>query len=173
MVEKEVKDGLQHTGPGHEHGQDPPMMSVKVRRADGCADISFPGYMSSGAAGFDLPAAVASDVTIEPGASATIPTGLFVAIPPGYEGQVRPRSGLAANHGVTVLNSPGTVDSDYRGEVRVILINHGQERFVVRRGDRIAQMMIAPVTQVRLVEVEELPSTDRGEGGFGHTGLKS
>jgi len=126
--------------------------------------------MSPGASGFDLPAAVGSDLVIEPGACATIPTGLFVAIPPGHEGQVRPRSGLAAEHGVTVRNTPGTVDSDYRGEIRVILINHGPERFIVRRGDRIAQMIIAPVARAELCPVDKLPPTPRGEGGFGHTG---
>ena len=144
---------------------------VAVRRAPGCDDIPFPRYMSPGAAGFDLPAAVDSELAVEPGAFASVPTGLFVAIPPGYEGQVRPRSGLAVKHGVTVLNTPGTVDSDYRGEVRVILVNHGSEPFTVRRGDRIAQMIIAPVTRAHLEPLDELPSTRRGEGGFGHTGV--
>jgi len=127
--------------------------------------------MSEFASGFDLPAAVEGDLEIGPGEFVMVPTGLFMAIPPGYEGQVRPRSGLAAKHGVTVLNTPGTVDSDYRGEVRVILINHGRESFTIRRGDRIAQMIIAPVAQADLSEVEELPETGRGEGGFGHTGV--
>jgi dUTP pyrophosphatase len=144
---------------------------VEIRRAAGCEDLAFPRYMSAAASGIDLPAAVDGEVEIAPGAFETIPTGLFMAIPPGYEGQVRPRSGLAAKHGVTVLNTPGTVDADYRGEVRVILINHGPETFTVRRGDRVAQMVISPVSQAELVEVDELPPTGRGEGGFGHTGV--
>jgi len=144
---------------------------VEIRRSPEIRDLEFPRYMSAAASGVDLRAAVEDGVEIEPGAFATIPTGLFMAIPPGCEGQVRPRSGLAAKHGVTVLNSPGTVDSDYRGEVRVILINHGPETYTVRRGDRIAQMVFAPVSQADLVEVDELPPTGRGEGGFGHTGV--
>jgi dUTP pyrophosphatase len=120
----------------------------------------------------DLHAAVAekAPVTLQPGARAMIPTGFAMALPVGYEAQVRPRSGLAAKHGVTCLNSPGTIDHDYRGEVQVILINHGAEAFHIRRGERIAQMLIAPVTRAAWVEVEDLDATVRGEGGFGSTG---
>ena len=118
----------------------------------------------------DLRAHLENDIVLPPMERVIIPTGLFMELPVGYEAQVRPRSGLAAKHGLTVLNSPGTVDSDYRGEVKVILINHGPEAFVINRGDRIAQMVIAPVTQGILQETEELPDTERGEGGFGSTG---
>jgi len=132
-----------------------------------------PGYESASAAGMDLRAAVAETgpLVLQPGARALVPTGLRIALPAGMEAQVRPRSGLAARYGVTVLNSPGTVDADYRGEVKVILINHGDEPFTVERGMRIAQMVIAPVTQVRIVAVEHLDETERGDGGFGSTGL--
>jgi dUTP pyrophosphatase len=109
-------------------------------------------------------------MTLAPGQYALVPTGLAIALPPGYEAQVRPRSGLAAKHGVTVLNAPGTIDADYRGEIKVILINHGQAAFVIKRGERIAQMVIAPVVQAALVPVAELSATDRGAGGFGSTG---
>jgi len=118
----------------------------------------------------DLRAAVGTDVVLSPGARVLIPTGIALALPTGYEGQVRPRSGLALKHGVTVLNSPGTVDADYRGEVSVVLINHGEEPFVVRRGDRIAQIVIAPVTESALQEVDILPESGRGAGGYGSTG---
>jgi len=118
----------------------------------------------------DLYAAVTAEVRLAPGERALVPTGLRLAIPPGYEGQVRPRSGLAARAGVTLLNSPGTIDADYRGEVQVILINHGSEPFVVRRGDRVAQLVIGPVTQVRLEPATGLAPTERGENGFGSTG---
>jgi len=126
----------------------------------------------SHAAGMDLRAAVPADapLTLRPGDRHAVPTGLAMAIPPGFEGQVRPRSGLALRHGVTCLNSPGTVDADYRGEVKVILINHGPEAFVVRRGDRIAQLLISPVAQASWREVESLDETARGAGGFGSTG---
>jgi dUTP pyrophosphatase len=143
-------------------------MLIKV--FPGQDDLPAPAYMTAGAAGLDLAAAVSADLVLRPGERAVVPTGLAVAIPDGYEGQVRPRSGLAAKHGVTCLNSPGTVDGDYRGEVRVILINHGSEPFVVRRGDRIAQFVISPVARVQIQKVEELPVTSRGTGGFGHTG---
>lgn len=132
-----------------------------------------PSYESASAAGMDLRAAVAETgpLILKPGARALVPTGLRIALPAGMEAQVRPRSGLAARYGVTVLNSPGTVDADYRGEVKVILINHGDEPFTVERGMRIAQMVIAPVTQIRVVAVEHLDETERGDGGFGSTGL--
>ena len=134
--------------------------------------LPLPRQQSSGAAGLDLAAALGADEVIEiaPGAYAKIPTGLAIALPEGYEAQVRPRSGLAAKHGVTVLNSPGTVDADYRGEVMVLLINHGKETFAVRRGERIAQLVVAPVSAVTLVEVDALDETTRGEGGHGSTG---
>ena len=135
------------------------------------ADITLPGYMSEDAAGMDLCAAIVDPVMLAPGARAKIPTGFALEIPKGYEGQVRPRSGLAAKHGVTLLNAPGTIDSDFRGEVHVLLVNHGAEPFTVRRNDRIAQLVIAPVTRARVVETETLDSTARGSGGFGSSGI--
>jgi dUTP pyrophosphatase len=134
--------------------------------------LALPAYQSAHAAGLDLLAAVPEDapMTLAPGKHAMIPTALSIALPPGYEAQVRPRSGLAAKHGVTVLNSPGTVDADYRGEINVLLINLGDQPFQIRRGERIAQMVIAPVTRVELVPVSSLSATDRGSGGFGSTG---
>ncbi len=126
--------------------------------------------MTAGAAGLDLSAAIDAPLTLAPGERRLIDIGLAVAIPPGFEGSVRPRSGLAIKHGITLVNSPGTVDSDYRGELRVIAINHGQEPFVVNPGERIAQMVIVPVAQAELVEVTELSDTARGTGGFGSTG---
>ncbi len=134
--------------------------------------LPLPAYQTAEAAGLDLMAAVPNSepLTLAPGKHALVPTGLAIALPAGYEAQVRPRSGLAAKHGVTVLNSPGTVDADYRGEIKVILINHGDTPFVIRRGERIAQMVIAPVVQAMLVPVASLSATDRGGGGFGSTG---
>jgi len=131
-----------------------------------------PRQQTAGAAGVDLPAALGPDevVTIDPGRTAMIPTGLAIALPEGFEAQIRPRSGLAAKHAVTVLNAPGTVDADYRGEVKVMLINHGHVPFEVRRGDRIAQMVVAPVTAVSFVEQETLDDTERGDKGHGSTG---
>ncbi len=126
--------------------------------------------MSDGAAGMDLAASLDNDVTIAPGKRALVGTGLAIALPRGHEAQVRPRSGLAAKHGVTVLNAPGTIDEDYRGEIKVILVNHGDEPFVVRSGERIAQMVIAKVERVVLDETETLDGSARGAGGFGHTG---
>ncbi|MEQ8667158.1 MAG: dUTP diphosphatase [Rhodospirillales bacterium] len=143
---------------------------VEVRRLPHGADLDLPSYATSGSAGCDLLAAVGEPLTIEPGARATVPTGLALALPEGFEAQVRPRSGLAIKHGVTVLNSPGTIDADYRGEVAVILINHGEASFVVERGMRIAQLVVQPVTQVRWVETDALSETGRGAGGFGSTG---
>jgi dUTP pyrophosphatase len=134
--------------------------------------LSLPAYQSTGAAGLDLVAAIAEDapVNLEPGKYTLVPTGLSIALPPGYEAQVRPRSGVAARHGVTVLNAPGTIDADFRGEIGVLLINHGDTAFTIQRGERVAQLVIAPVTQVELVSVPALPVTDRGSGGFGSTG---
>jgi dUTP pyrophosphatase len=129
-----------------------------------------PRYMSAGAAGLDLASAAPEAISIAPGDSATVPTGLALEIPPGFEGQVRPRSGLARKAGVTVLNAPGTIDSDYRGELAVLLVNHGRNVHIIAPGDRIAQLVIAPVTSAELEEVEELGHTERGAGGFGHTG---
>ncbi|KKC34445.1 dUTP diphosphatase [Devosia psychrophila] len=147
-------------------------VSVQLRWLPHGIGLPLPRQQSAGAAGLDLAAALGPDEVIEilPGDYAKIPTGLALALPEGYEAQVRPRSGLAAKHGVTVLNSPGTVDADYRGEVMVLLINHGKQSFPVRRGERIAQMVIAPVSAVTLVEVHALDETTRGEGGHGSTG---
>lgn len=134
--------------------------------------LQLPAYETAGAAGMDLRAAVldAEPVTLAPGKRAMIPTGLTIALPPGYEAQIRPRSGLAAKHGLTCLNSPGTIDADYRGEIKVILINHGEDAFVIKRGERIAQMVIASVIQGALEVVTTLDETKRGAGGFGSTG---
>ena len=134
--------------------------------------LMLPAYETCGAAGMDLRAAVAEDapIVLNPGERVMAPTGLTIALPHGYEAQIRPRSGLAAKHGVTCLNSPGTIDADYRGEVKVILINHGEAPFVITRGERIAQMVISPVTQASFETVSQLDATDRGGGGFGSTG---
>ena len=146
-------------------------LEVKFTREAGCEDLPLPIYQSQGAVGIDLPAAVDGEVSIQPGEFRLISTGLRVAIPDGFEGQVRPRSGLAAKYGVTVLNAPGTIDSDYRGVISVILCNFGKEPFKIRRGDRIAQMVFAPIVRANLTEVKQLKDTGRGEGGFGHTGI--
>ncbi len=146
------------------------MIQVRRLRPERDADLPLPRYMTAGAAGLDVVAAVEQDLTLAPMARALVPTGLAVAIPPGWEVQVRPRSGLALKHGVSQVNAPGTIDSDYRGEVGILLINLGSEPFVVRRGDRIAQLVVAPAVQARLVEVDALDDTRRGGGGFGHTG---
>ena len=145
---------------------------VPVTRLPHNADLPLPAYETDGAAGMDLRAAVADDapLVLKPGARAMVPTGLAFAVPRGFEAQVRPRSGLAAKAGVTCLNTPGTVDSDYRGEVKVILINLGEEDFTIRRGDRIAQLVIAPFARASWSEVESLDETGRGAGGFGSTG---
>jgi dUTP pyrophosphatase len=147
------------------------MIKVPVRKSKGAEDLPMPRYMSSGSAGMDLYAAVEGDVTIKPGGFELIPTGIHLQLPEGYEGQVRPRSGLAAKNGVTVLNTPGTIDSDYRGEIRVILINLGKEDFVIRRGDRIAQLIVCKYETVELISVSQLSDSERGSGGFGHTGI--
>ena len=133
-------------------------------------DAQLPKYMSDGAAGMDLAASLETDVTIAPGQRALVGSGVAVALPRGYEAQVRPRSGLAYKHGVTVLNAPGTVDEDYRGEIKVLLINHGEEPFVVKNGERIAQLVIAKVAHALLDEQPALDDTTRGAGGYGHTG---
>jgi dUTP pyrophosphatase len=133
-------------------------------------DVTLPEYATAGAAGMDLTAVLPSPVVLEPGRFALIPCGFAIALPQGFEAQVRPRSGLAARHGITVLNAPGPIDADYRGEVKVILINHGREPFAVTHGMRIAQLIVASVEQVMWAPTVELPATARGEGGFGHTG---
>ena len=147
-------------------------MEVLIRVQDGCGDVPLPKYMSEHASGMDVCAAVPAPLVLKPGERALVPTGFHIAVPPGYEAQIRPRSGLAAKHGITVLNTPGTIDADYRGEVKVILANLGTEPFTIQRGDRIAQMVIVPVLQATLTPVAELPDTERGHGGFGHTGTK-
>lgn len=148
----------------------PRPITVLVKRLASGEGLPLPTRMTAQAAGFDLPAAVAEPVVLRPGDIRLVPCGFAMALPPGYEAQVRPRSGLASRHGVTLVNSPGTIDSDYRGEVQVPLINLGRADFTVERGMRVAQMLVLPVPPVRLVEVDELDVTDRGAGGFGHTG---
>lgn len=148
-------------------------MTIRLKWLSHGRGLALPARQSAGAAGADLAAALAEGevLTLAPGESAMVPCGFALAIPEGFEAQVRPRSGLAAKFGVTVLNAPGTVDADYRGEVKAILINHGKAPFEIRRGDRIAQMVIAAVADLALEEVEELEETDRGTGGFGSTGI--
>lgn len=136
----------------------------------GPIDVPLPAYQTAGAAGLDLSAAVAQPVVIEPGERRFVPTGIAVAIPEGFEGQVRPRSGLALKHGIGIVNSPGTIDSDYRGEIGIVLMNHGSDPFVVTSGARIAQLVIAPVARVDVEAVDTLETTDRGSGGYGSTG---
>jgi dUTP pyrophosphatase len=144
---------------------------VAVQRLAHSDDLPLPAYATTQSAGLDLMAAVQGEVTLAPGARQLIPTGLAIALPAGFEAQVRPRSGLALKHGITVLNSPGTIDADYRGEVQVLLINHGEAPFVIKRGDRIAQMVVAPVTQIAWSVVDQLDQTERGSGGYGSTGI--
>jgi dUTP pyrophosphatase len=146
-------------------------LTVQIRRLPSSAGLDLPTYMTHGAAGMDLYAAVADAVVIEAGGIVLVPTGLEVAIPDGFEGQVRPRSGLAVKHGISLPNTPATIDADYRGEIRVPLINLGREPFRVSRGMRIAQLIVAPVARVTWDEVAELPATDRGGKGFGHSGV--
>jgi len=149
----------------------PVITSVSIKRLPNGHDLPLPAYQTELSAGLDLSAAVAADVVLEPGAHAIIPTGFAIALPAGFEAQVRPRSGLAAKNAVTVLNSPGTIDADYRGEVGVILINHGKAPFTVTRGLRIAQMVVAPVRTIMWEEKEDLADTARGASGFGSTGI--
>lgn len=146
------------------------MVTLKIRTLPHFAGLPLPAYQSEQAAGLDLPAAVEEPLLLSPGRRAAVPTGLALELPEGYEAQVRPRSGLALKQGVTVLNSPGTVDADYRGEVKVILINLGEEDFLIERGMRIAQLVVAPVTQARIEVASELADSGRGAGGFGSTG---
>ena len=147
-------------------------VTIAVTRLPHSEGLALPAYATEHSAGMDLLAAVKENVTLAPGARTLVPTGLNIALPDGYEAQIRPRSGLAFKHGISLTNSPGTIDADYRGEVGVLLINLGQEPFVIERGMRIAQMVIAPYTRAQFSEVLELPSTDRGQGGFGSTGTR-
>jgi dUTP pyrophosphatase len=149
-----------------------PRLEVKVVRLAHARGLDLPAYQSEGAAGMDLLAAVAKPVILTPGARALVPTGLVLHLPPGAEAQVRPRSGLALRHGITVLNSPGTIDSDYRGELQILLANLGDAPFTIERGARIAQLVVQRVERARLVEVGEIPATARGAGGFGSTGSR-
>jgi dUTP pyrophosphatase len=144
---------------------------MKIRRLPSSEGLPLPAYQTAGAAGMDLHAAVGEDLVIEPGGIVLVPTGLAVAIPEGFEGQVRPRSGLAVKHGISLPNTPATIDSDYRGEIRVPMINLGREAFRVSRGMRIAQFVVAPVVRVTWDEVADLPPTARAGGGFGHSGV--
>ena len=146
-------------------------ITVALRRLPHAGDLPLPRYETEHAAGLDLMACLADDIVLAPGSRALVPTGFAIALPDGYEAQVRPRSGLAARHGVTVLNAPGTIDADYRGEIGVVLINHGDTPVTISRGMRVAQMVVAPVCHVRLEEAAVLTETARGAGGFGSTGL--
>ncbi len=145
-------------------------MAIPIKRLSHSEGLALPVYASSGSAGLDLQAAIDADVTLNPGDTLPIPTGLAIALPDGYEGQVRPRSGLAMKHGIGIINSPGTIDSDYRGEVKVLLTNFSREPYTIRRGDRIAQLVVARYERIEWSLLDELPDSYRGEGGFGHTG---
>ena len=144
--------------------------NVLIKQLPGSEDLPLPRYMTPHAAGMDLYAAVTDDVTLAPGERSLVPAGIAIALPEGCEAQIRPRSGLAIKNGITLLNAPGTIDADYRGEIKIIMANLGQEPFTVRRGERIAQMVVAPVLTATLSAVDELPETERNSGGFGHTG---
>ena len=144
--------------------------NVLIKQLPGSEDLPLPRYMTPHAAGMDLYAAVTDDVILAPGERSLVPAGIAIALPEGCEAQIRPRSGLAIKNGLTLLNAPGTIDTDYRGEIKIIMANLGQEPFTVRRGERIAQMVIAPVLTATLSTVDELPETERNSGGFGHTG---
>lgn len=147
-------------------------MKLQVKKLPHFKNLHLPAYKTEKSSGLDLCAAVEEPVTLNPGKRTRLPTGLQIAIPDGYEGQIRPRSGLALNHGITMLNTPGTIDADYRGEIKLIAINHGTDPFTIEHGDRIAQLVITPVVRLPLVEVTTLPTTKRGSGGFGSTGMK-
>lgn len=150
----------------------PDQVTIRVKRLDGSQDIALPSYESEGASGLDLRAAVDRELTLRPGDITLVPTGLAISLPLGYEAQIRPRSGLALKHGVGMVNAPGTIDSDYRGEIGLVLINWGSAPFVIRRGDRIAQMVVTRVSRAQVLEVDRLETTARGEGGFGHSGVE-
>ena len=145
---------------------------LKIEVLPGNEDLGLPAYATPGSAGLDLKAALPEPLRLKPGERGVVPTGLKMAIPPGFEGCVRPRSGLAMKQGLTLTNAPGTIDSDYRGEVKVLVINLGQETVLLQRGDRIAQLLISPVARAQIVKVERVEETPRGEGGFGHTGVQ-
>jgi len=149
----------------------PVKIEVRIQRLPHAEGLPLPAYATDGAAGADLCAAVESELVLDPGERRAVPTGLVLEIPEGYEGQVRPRSGLAITAGLTIVNAPGTIDSDYRGELKVLLVNLGSEAVSIGRGDRIAQLLIAPVTRASFVETEDLSASERGEGGFGSTGV--
>jgi dUTP diphosphatase len=151
-------------------GEPPAPVPVRIARMPGAEDLPLPAYATAGSAGLDLPAAVEGERVLAPGERVLVPTGFRIELPVGYEAQVRPRSGLALRHGVVLPNAPGTIDSDYRGELRVILWNTGPAPFVLRRGDRVAQLVVAPVARAQWVPAETLAETPRGAGGFGHTG---
>lgn len=148
------------------------MKEIKVafKKLEHAADLPLPAYASAAASGMDLHAAVENNVSIAPGEFKLIPTGIALALPPGYEGQIRPRSGLALKYGLTVLNAPGTIDADYRGEIKVILLNLGREKYLIQRGERIAQLVVSAFARVKISPVEKLSPTSRGAGGFGHSG---
>lgn len=147
------------------------MKKVLFKKMPHAAGLQLPAYESSHASGMDVRAALQEPLNLKPGQRTLVPTGFKMALPEGYEAQIRPRSGLAYRNGITMLNTPGTIDADYRGEVKVLVINHGEEAFTIRHGDRIAQMVIAPIQQVFVEEVQELPDSERGKGGFGSTGI--
>ncbi len=147
-------------------------MNIQFRKLPHAEDLPLPSYESEHAAGMDIRAALEAPIELKPAKRRLIPTGLVMALPKGYEAQIRPRSGLAYRNGITMLNTPGTIDADYRGEVKVLAVNLGSEPFIINHGDRIAQMVIAPVTQAQVEEVQSLSETERAEGGFGSTGVK-
>lgn len=146
-------------------------IQIKISRTDASKDLPLPQYMTEGAAGMDLIAAVENPMILEPNTIKLVPTGLIMAIPLGYEGQIRPRSGLALKHGIGLVNSPGTIDADFRGEIQIIMINLGKEPFIIERGDRIAQMVFNKVAKAQFILVDKLDTTSRDKGGFGHTGV--
>ncbi len=147
-------------------------LAVKIKRLEDSNDMPLPSYGSEGSSGMDIRASVKEPVVLKPGEIRLIPTGLTVSIPRGYEGQIRPRSGLSLKYGIGIVNSPGTIDSDYRGQIHIIVINWGEQPFTIRRGDRIAQMVMAKVFRADIIEVDELDYTQRGVGGFGHSGIE-
>ena len=146
-------------------------IELKIKKPDNY-DLPLPAYETNGSSGMDIRAWTEEEIILRPGDIKLVPTGISISIPPGYEAQIRPRSGLALKHGIGLVNSPGTIDSDYRGEIGIIMVNFGKEPFIIRRGDRIAQMVIARIYQARILEVEDLESTVRGDGGFGHSGIE-
>jgi dUTP pyrophosphatase len=153
-------------------GDSPDHVTLSVKRLDENKDMALPSYETDGASGLDLRAAVDGELTLHPGEIRLVPTGLAISLPLGYEAQIRPRSGLALKHGVGMVNTPGTIDSDYRGEIGLVLINWGKAPFVIKRGDRIAQMVVTRVSRAQVLEVDRLETTERGAGGFGHSGVK-